>query len=274
MPKRHSAQIPEGAIILRSYAQFEAYLTAFAKGHINLLIVVGPPGLAKSRTVARIVGEDVCWIEGNATAFGIFTKLYRQRDAFVVIDDVDSLYSDRNGIRLLKCLCQTEEVKRLAWHSASRTLEKAGIPREFSTRSRAVIVCNDWRTLNRNVAALQDRGHVLVFCPMAQEVHERAKEWFDDAEILDWFEQHLSRIHEPSLRLYVRAAELKRSGLDWRSVVPLAPESLRRQLVVSLKSDESFPTEEARVREFSNRGGGCRATYFNHLRKVRDGLPA
>ncbi len=270
MPKRPVTHLPEGAITLRTYAEFEAYLAAFAKGHINLLIVVGPPGLAKSRTVRRMVGEDVCWIEGNATAFGIFTKLYRQRDEFVVIDDVDSLYSDRNGIRLLKCLCQTEDVKTMAWHSASRTLEKAGIPREFSTRSRAIIVCNDWRTLNRNVAALQDRGHVLVFRPTAVDVHERAKEWFRDTEILDWFEQHLSQIHEPSLRLYVRAAELKRAGMSWQTVIPLSPESLRRQLVLTLKSDESFPTEEARVREFFRRGGGCRATYFNHLKRLRN----
>lgn len=269
MRQKREHSMPEGGITLRTYADFEAYLAAFARGHINLLIVVGPPGLAKSRTVRRMVGDEVCWIEGNATAFGIFTKLYRQRDEFVVIDDVDSLYSDRNGIRLLKCLCQTEDVKTLAWHSASRTLEKAGIPREFSTRSRAIIVCNDWRTLNRNVAALQDRGHVLVFRPTAAEVHERAREWFTDAEILDWFEEHLPHIHEPSLRLYVRAAELKRAGMDWHSVVPLAPATARRQLILMLRSDSSFPTEEARVREFMQRGGGCRATYFNHIRRLR-----
>lgn len=272
MPRTTATKIPEGAIILRTYAEFESYLLAFAKGHINLLIVVGPPGLAKSRTVRWMVGDDACWIEGNATAFGIFTKLYQQRDQFVVIDDVDSLYSDRNGIRLLKCLCQTEEIKSLAWHSASRTLEKAGIPREFRTRSRTIIVSNDWRTLNRNVAALQDRGHVLFFCPTAADVHERAQEWFADREILDWFGQHLPRIQEPSLRMYVRAAELKRAGMEWRHVVPLAPKSLRRQLVVSLKSDDAFETEESRVREFARRGGGCRATYFNHLRQIRQNL--
>jgi hypothetical protein len=33
-----------------------------------------------------------CWIEGNATPFGMYVKLYRHRDEFVVIDDVDALY--------------------------------------------------------------------------------------------------------------------------------------------------------------------------------------
>ena len=40
------------------------------------------------------LGEGACWIEGNATPFGMYTKLYRYRDKFVVIDDVDSLYAD------------------------------------------------------------------------------------------------------------------------------------------------------------------------------------
>lgn len=259
---------PDGSIILHTYAALEDYVDAFAKGHINLLIVVGPPGLAKSRTVRSILKNDASWIEGNATAFGMYLQLYRNRDRFVVIDDVDSLYSDRNGIRLLKCLCQTEEEKAVAWHSASRSLEKAGVPREFVTKSRVVIICNDWRTLNRNVAALQDRGHVLVFRPTATEVHAKAAEWFQDAEILAWFATNLHRIPEPSLRLYIRAAELRRAGMDWTNALPLTPENVRKRLVLELKADSSHPTEESRVRAFTSQGGGCRATYFNYVRRI------
>ena len=258
---------PDSSIILHTYAALEGYVQAFANGHINLVILVGPPGLAKSRTVRAILKEDACWLEGNATAFGMYLQLYRNRDRFVVIDDVDSLYSDRNGIRLLKCLCQTEEEKAVAWHSAARSLEKAGIPREFVTRSRVVIICNDWRTLNRNVAALQDRGHVLVFRPTAAEVHAKASEWFKDEEILNWFAKNLHRIPEPSLRLYLRAAELRRAGMDWTKCLPLTPENLRKRLVMELKSDSSHLTEESRVRLFVAQGGGCRATYFNYVRR-------
>jgi hypothetical protein len=259
---------PDSSITLHTYAALEGYVQAFAKGHINLLILVGPPGLAKSRTVRAILRDDACWIEGNATAFGMYLQLYRNRDRFVVIDDVDSLYSDRNGIRLLKCLCQTEETKTVAWHSAARSLEKAGIPREFVTTSRVVIICNDWRTLNRNVAALQDRGHVLVFRPTAAEVHARAAEWFRDTEILAWFAANLDRIPDPSLRLYLRAAELRRAGMDWAECLPLTPENRRLRLVMELKSDISHPNEESRVRMFVERGGGCRATYFNYARRM------
>src|SRR5437660_4282060 len=141
----------------------------------------------------------------------MYEKLYRHRDQFVVIDDVDSLYADKAGIRLLKCLCQTEEEKSVAWHTDARSLEKHGVPREFKTKSRVIIICNDWRTLNNNVSALQDRGHVLVFQPGAVEVHARAGEWFKEKEpeIYEWFGKNLDRMCEPSFRHYVRAGELK-----------------------------------------------------------------
>jgi hypothetical protein len=135
----------------------------------------------------------------------MYEKLYRHRDELVVIDDVDSLYADRSGIRLLKCLCQTDHEKKVAWHSDAKSLERHRIPREFTTKSRVIIICNDWRTLNRNVAALQDRGHILVFEPSASEVHRKAGEWFSDTEIYAWFGDNLHRIIEPAFRHYVRA---------------------------------------------------------------------
>ena len=32
----------------------------------------------------------------------------------------------------------------LAWHTDARSLERLGVPREFTTKSRVVIVSNDW----------------------------------------------------------------------------------------------------------------------------------
>jgi hypothetical protein len=50
-----------------TYAKLEEYLQAFAGGHLNLLILVGEAGIAKSRTVRAALGNSACWIEGNAT---------------------------------------------------------------------------------------------------------------------------------------------------------------------------------------------------------------
>src|SRR5271165_3834701 len=140
--KRQRGQ-PHKVLHLSSYQRLEAYLRAFAQGHFHLLILIGAGGLAKSRLVRAALGGQGCWIEGNATPFGMYARLYRHRDEFVVIDDVDALYADRSGVRLLKCLCQTEEAKSVAWHTDARSLERQGIPREFTTKSRFVIISND-----------------------------------------------------------------------------------------------------------------------------------
>jgi hypothetical protein len=144
--------------VVRTYAQLQPFVAAFAQGHLNLLILAGRAGLAKSQLLRQSVGDRACWLEGNATAFGMYCALYAHRDQLVVIDDVDSLYASPAALRLLKCLCQTDRVKRVAWQSAAAQLERADIPRAFPTTSRVAILANDWRTLNANVAAVQDQG--------------------------------------------------------------------------------------------------------------------
>ena len=137
--------------VLRSRWRRRTFVRAFADGHINLLIIVGEAGLSKGTTVRNTLGDDACWIEGNATAFGIYLKLYAHRDVPVVLDDLDELHASKNAIRLLKCLCQTEPEKRVAWPTAARELKQEGVPREFTTRSRVVIISNEWHTRNIDV---------------------------------------------------------------------------------------------------------------------------
>jgi hypothetical protein len=264
---------PRGALVVCTYEHLQQFVDAFARGHLNLLILVGRPGLAKSQSLRQAVGGRACWVEGNATPFGMYGQLYLNRDRLVVIDDVDSLYASPAGVRLLKCLCQTDPVKRVAWQSAAAQLDRDGIPRAFTTTSKVAILANDWRTLNDNVAAVQDRGHVLLFEPTAREVHEQAGGWFNDPEVYAWFGAHLHLIAEPSLRHYVRAAELKRAGLDWVQGLPLKGLSPKALLVAKLRSDPGYPSEEARAQAFVALGGGCRATYFNHARRLRGAAP-
>src|SRR6516162_5372806 len=253
--KRRRRGKPHKAVHVTTYQRLEEYLRAFAAGHFHLVILVGTGGVGKSRSVREVLNGKACWIEGNATPFGMYAKLYRHRDEFVVIDDVDDLYANRSGVRLLKCLCQTEEEKAVAWHSDARSLERQGIPREFTTRSRVIIIANDWQTLNKHVAALQDRGHVLLFRPSAAEVHEKAGTWFDEREIYEWFAKNLHRVREPSLRHYVRARELKAAGMDWTDVLAAEDENPRARLAAELLASNAYGSTTERVKAFVEQGG-------------------
>lgn len=264
MPK--STTRPDQAFTVTTYEELHRFVTAFSDGHLNLLLLIGSAGLAKSQSVRRAVGEGACWIEGNATPFGIYTQLYKHRGELVVIDDVDSLYTDRSAVRLLKCLCQTDAEKNIAWHTAAAGNDE--LPSSFKTTSRVVIIANDWKTLDANVAAVQDRGHLVIFEPSAIEIHKQVAEWFWDQSIYDWFGEHLHLIPNPSMRLYVRASELAASGINWvQHLLSEIPPTTR--LVAELRADPSFASEKERIEEFKKRGGGSRATYFNHKLKLR-----
>lgn len=114
-------KVPAHAVTVRTYRELDEYVAAFAGGHLNLLILVGPPGVQKSQSLRRSVGQ-ACWIEGHATPFGIYRLLWEHRDEPIVIDDVDDLYGSREGVRLLKCLCQTDARRSVSWQSNVVTL--------------------------------------------------------------------------------------------------------------------------------------------------------
>ena len=186
-----------------------------------------------------------------------------------IIDDIDGLYADRSRIRLLKALCQSEPVKTLGWHTATPILELRDVPQQFTTTSQVALIGNDWKTLNADVAALEDRGHMLVFEPTALEVHRQAASWFWDQQIFDFVAAQLHSMAQHSLRTYRQAHELKQAGLDWRRTVLNRCLTGPALLVARLKADRTFSSEAARVRAFVAAGGGCRATYFHHARKLR-----
>jgi hypothetical protein len=264
-----SAKLPPHALRLETYAELEAYVRAFAAGHLHLLMLFGPPGVGKSRHVRRALDRRACWISGQATPLGIYLEAYAHRRQPLVLDDVDGLYADRSGIRLLKALCQSEPTKVLSWHTATPILKRLTVPARFTTTSRVALIGNDWKTLNADVAALEDRGHVLVFEPTALEVHRHAAGWFWDQDVFDFVATHLHLIAKHSLRMYGQAWELKQAGLDWRQAVLCRFLTGPALAVARLKADPSFASEAARVRAFVAAGAGCRATYYQHARRLQ-----
>ena len=81
-------------------------------------------------------------------------------------------------MRLLKGLCQTNTTKTVRWDSDAAALKAEGIPREFTTHSRVLIITNQWRASNPHARAVQDRGHLIAFGPSPVEIHRRTAEWF------------------------------------------------------------------------------------------------
>lgn len=76
-------------------------------------------------------------------------------------------------------------------------------------------------------------------------------------------------LKQPSFRTYVHGWELKTAGLDWHTGILgrcLAGAAL---VVARLKANPCYASEEERARAFVHSGAGCRATYFNHSKKLQ-----
>jgi hypothetical protein len=112
---------------------------------------------------------------------------------------------------------------------------------------------------------------VLLFQPTTAEMHRRAGTWFDDEEIYGWFAQNLHRVREPSLCHSVRAKELKAAGMDWTAVLVAGDKNPRERIAAEVLASPAYASTAARVAAFVQKGGGCRATFFNYGRRLQGG---
>lgn len=277
MNSRHPiSQRPREVIALTNYKQLELYLGKFAAGSLGLVLLLGRHGTGKSESVRRILSasitcvdgdtegtEEALFIEGHMQPFGLYRHLWEYRDRPVVLDDLDRLYADPDCVRLLKPLCNTIRHKRLHWLT-NATLNETGIPSSFTTKSRVILIANEWKSLNPNVRALEDRAIILHFDPPNAEVHRRVAEWFDDQEVYDFITSIMSAIPAVSMRHYCKGSQLRRAGLkDWRiSLLQMVISDPRVGCLLALQHDPAINSERERVQRFVSSTGCSRSTYF------------
>ncbi len=94
-------------------------------------------------------------------------------------------------------------------------------------------------------------------------------QWFWDQEVFDWFAEYLHLLAEPSMRHYVRAAELKEAGLDWVKVLLSDAVPAKALLIAKLKADPSYTEERERVEAFGELGAGGQTTYYKWAKRIR-----
>jgi hypothetical protein len=263
-----SKSLPNHVESLSTYEELGEFVQAFANGHLGFVILLGPAGVGKSRIVNETVGADACRIDGTASPLGVYMQAWEHINKPLILDDVDGLYANRSSVRLMKCLCQTEQVKKLSWETNAVALSQNEIPRSFTTTSRVAIIANRWDCPNADVAALLDRGHAVSFEPDPWEVHREAARWFWDQEVFDFVAEHLHLIGQHSLRTYVLAHEKKQAQLPWQRYVLSRMLQGNARVVAEIVADSAYESEGARVAAFVAGGHGCRATWYAHRKKI------
>jgi hypothetical protein len=270
--RSRTPSVPREVIRLTTYEHLDLYLSKFARGELGLVLLLGRHGTGKSETVRRVLSSRersgkratrLLYVEGHMQPFGLYRQLWEFRDQLVVLDDLDRLYADQDCVRLLKPLCNTMREKHLSWLT-NVTANDRTLPSSFTTSSNVILICNEWKSLNPNVRALEDRAIILHFCPDNGAVHRKVREWFEDEEVYEFLGRLLPRIPAVSMRHYCKGAQLRRAGLaDWRrSLLQMVLPNTQTAAVVAVQNDPMLTTEEQRAAAFVAMTGASRATYF------------
>jgi len=272
--KSRSPAVPREVIRLSAYAQLDLYLTKFARGELGLVLLLGRHGTGKSESVrqslAKPGGESgVLYVEGHMQPFGLYRQLWDHRNQPIVLDDLDRLYADPDCVRLLKPLCNTVREKRLHWLT-NLTMNDGTLPSSFTTASNVILIANEWKSLNPNVRALEDRAIILHFCPANEEVHRKVGQWFDDTEVYGFLAKLLPVVPAISMRHYCKGSQLRRAGLkDWRdSLLQMVIPDRRAACAIAVQHDPELRSEQQRVASFTATTGASRATYFRLKAKL------
>lgn len=272
---------------VKTYAALQKCVDAFKKGTFNVLFIIGDHGQSKTTIVKKTMGiregenhrrgTPVLVKGGSVSAFQLYKDLHEKRDEVFVFDDCDSLYTDGVAVRLLKALCETEVEKMVGWHTHNVHLESAGIPREFKTKSRVIIILNHWHTINKQVESLEDRGLMVFFKPPVEEVLKVGKKWFKDKEIIKFVENHRLYIQSLSLRAMVVAAEMKEAGLpQWRDALKKSLGIEELVIVDELIRNPKYIMDEERIKVFhemtsrDGKPGLSRTTWFQLKKRLEE----
>ena len=133
-----------------------------------------------------------------------------------------------------------------------------------------MLIANEWRSLNGNVRALEDRMIILSFNPTIKEIHRKTAEWFDEPEIYHFIGSYLPHIPQLSMRYYEKAKRLRNAGfLDWKkSLLQMMLSDRTIAVVAGLQLNPLLSNETQRIKQFTAETGLSRATYFRIKNKL------
>jgi len=214
-------------------------------------------GLGKTRVILKTLarcGARPVVLTGHVTPLALYTALYQNQDAIIVLDDCDGLYRNLPALGILRsALWGENNEKRLVTYNSSQLK----LPSSFYFSGALILTANVLPKKNHAFNAVLSRIDVFELDATNEEVVEMmrrlAVEGFENhltaiecLEVVD-FIAAFSATRELSLRLlepsYRKVIYARQSGIDWRDLV-------RSQLDQLGSEDRERRASEAKEFEF------------------------
>lgn len=248
-------------MILKTYRELYAAAQGFASGSLTFVIIEGRGGIGKSFTVeAATEHANPITIKGRLTAYSLYETIRSNPDALIILDDVDAILQDKHCVALLKQLCELHHEKTITYYT-KHTDENT-----FISNNSVLMLLNDVKTKNKDLAALFGRAHKFEFKPSREEIIAAMRSYADDEEVLDAVLKYSLR-SELNLRMYDLASQAKEAGGNWREYLALTLGFTPCEFLVEEIKD--LPIEERNAAWLSRSGKSLRTLqrYLNATRR-------
>lgn len=217
-----------------AYSILSTFIRHIANGKCRGLLLNGPAGIGKTNSVSRLLDQHGTQsykiVAGNMSIFNLYIELYRHREQgeIIVLDDIDGVFKQIDGINILKAATDTTKQRRISWATSNPMLKIWGIPKAFDYNGGIIVISNE-QLIGRNgrlglhLAALSDRLHHLSlgtddkkeqFLQLCYYVvkhgllSSRGLDAEQQNEILLYITQHFKKLPRISLRTATNLAEL------------------------------------------------------------------
>lgn len=228
--------------IRKNFVTLDRMIQGVAAGKVRSMIVSGPAGIGKTYTIESILDraeEDgkiiVRHVSGFARATGLFKLLYQNRfpESVLVLDDIDSIFSDENALNILKGALDTKKRRVITWGSEKVFVDSENeiIPNEFEFKGSVIFITNldfekmigkDRANAVHYKALISRSFYIDVNLNSAREFMLRVKDVFVNTDmgfglgldkrqegvVVEFLAANIERIREISLRMIVKLAQI------------------------------------------------------------------
>jgi len=262
---------------LEDYDKIRFYLRKWAEGFYPCMLMVGPPGRGKSKLAQIVTQGKAHLIKCHGKPFSTYVETYRHQDQDLILDDVDGLYADADGQRLVKAFGETEVPRIIPWPTVAA--ERAGVPTSFTFSKSVLIIDNAWG-ISEHLEAIEDRSRAFLVVPPAPAIHLYVGEWFNQTSMHDliykFIGDHITVLAPIiSTRLYGHALRAEKAGEDWQEYLlkrgQIDDQRIEKEMLelMKIELDPYWKTRPVtdKIEAWMNRTGMCRKTWYNYLAK-------
>ena len=226
--------------IEKKYSNLERFIKQMTEGNVRSLIVNGPAGVGKTYSAASFVQKysknKHKTFKGHMTNLSLYCELYRLKlpGQILVLDDIDSIMSNIQGLNILKAAMDTSKQRTINWESSTAILSKLNVPKSFDFSGGVVLISNTGFGIGKDkhvehLNALKDRSFCINLGDKAEETIFKyicyvtlEKNILDEfnltdgkkLEILNFIEKYMYSMHHLSIRSLVKCAELMNIDSD------------------------------------------------------------